>query len=142
MYFKITFPPVYHLCFVLRYYGVLRKDQFRGAAAVVVSADSSYPDSIIVAVTHGRKFFNYYFKRLGSAKRVDVIARSGKDLPAMLPKVLKEWREPQHECFEARTGWSLFNAFTETLKGSNPFRLPKRTAALHGLMDARCGVLN
>lgn len=32
-----------------------------------------------------------------------------------LPKVLKEWREPEHDEFRNRTYWSLFNAFTSAL---------------------------
>jgi hypothetical protein len=34
----------------------------------------------------------------------------------------------------------LFNAFTEILKG-NLGALPRRTQALHGLMDAACGLV-
>ena len=33
----------------------------------------------------------------------------------------------------------MFNAFTEVLKG-NLNALPKRTEALHGLMDGECGI--
>jgi hypothetical protein len=52
----------------------------------------------------------------------------------MIPGVLKEWREPSHQEFSDRTAWSLFNAFTEVLKGNLP-DLPKRTEVLHGLFD-------
>jgi len=42
-------------------------------------------------------------------------------LPASrLPKVIVAWEEPAHEQFEARTAWSLFNAFTEVLKAGAP----------------------
>lgn len=54
-----------------------------------------------------------------------------------IPAVLKEWREPSHEVFEPRTAWSLFNAFTEVMKGDVRKALP-RTQALHGLMDTVC----
>lgn len=56
-----------------------------------------------------------------------------------IPYVLKEWREPAHEEFRPRTAWSLFNSFTEVLKGDARKSLP-RTQALHGLMDSVCGV--
>jgi hypothetical protein len=56
-----------------------------------------------------------------------------------LPHVLQEWRHPRHEAFQERTVWSLFNAFTETLKG-NLIELPKRTEALHGLLDHHVGL--
>ena len=58
-----------------------------------------------------------------------------------LPHVLQEWRHPQHEEFASRTGWSLFNSFTEVLKGTNPGDLPRRTMALYGLMDQVTGLL-
>ena len=49
--------------------------------------------------------------------------------------------KPNHPEFEDRNAWSLFNAFTEELKG-NLIALPKRTQALHGLLDGHCGVLS
>jgi len=39
--------------------------------------------------------------------------------------------------FEARNVWSLFNAFTESLKDGN---LAERTEALHGLLDTHVGL--
>jgi hypothetical protein len=59
--------------------------------------------------------------------------------PCQLPHVLKEWREPQHEEFRPRTGWSMFNAFTEVIKGNVAMSLT-RTTKLHGLMDSYCGI--
>ena len=57
----------------------------------------------------------------------------------LLPKVIEEWRQPGHEAFRPRTVWSLFNGFTEALKG-NLALLPARTQALHGLMDGYVGL--
>ena len=57
-----------------------------------------------------------------------------------IPDVLQESREPRHPEFrEGRTAWRLFNAFTEALKGRLD-ELPRRTQALHGLLDATCGL--
>lgn len=56
-----------------------------------------------------------------------------------IPEVLHEWREPRHEAFQPRTVWSLFNSFTEALKG-NLIELPRRTEALHGLLDNHVGL--
>jgi hypothetical protein len=54
--------------------------------------------------------------------------------------VLTEWRKLRHAEFrESRTAWCLFNAFSEILKG-NLGELPRRTQALHGLMDSACMV--
>ncbi len=58
----------------------------------------------------------------------------------LIQKVLHEWREPRHDAFEGRNVWSLFNAFTESLKEGNLAELPKRTQALHGLMDTYVGL--
>ncbi|WP_395745393.1 DUF932 domain-containing protein [Prosthecobacter sp.] len=58
----------------------------------------------------------------------------------LIPPVLHEWREPRHEAFEGRNVWSLFNAFTEALKEGSLAELPKRTEALHGLLDTHVGL--
>ncbi len=56
--------------------------------------------------------------------------------------MLREWREPLHEKFRTfgKTGYRLFSAFTEALKG-NLDALPRRTQALHGLLDTACGLV-
>lgn len=58
-----------------------------------------------------------------------------------VPKVLGQWRKPLHEAFEARNAWSLLNAYTEVLKGSNALELPRRTTRLYGLLDQVAGVI-
>ena len=57
----------------------------------------------------------------------------------LIPRVLTEWREPRHQAFQPRSVWSLFNSFTEALKG-NLIELPRRTEALHGLLDIHVGL--
>ena len=59
-----------------------------------------------------------------------------------LPNVLAEWRTPRHPefCEDGKTAWRLLNAFTETWKGRNLATLPRRSQALHGLLDAACGL--
>lgn len=50
---------------------------------------------------------------------VEAIRRSA--LPAShLPKVMAHWDQPGHAEFAPRTAWSLFNAFTESLKSRSP----------------------
>jgi len=66
--------------------------------------------------------------RAGACKKTDAM------------DILDQWETPNHPEFEDRNAWSLFNAFTEELKG-NLIALPKRTQALHGLLDGHCGVL-
>ena len=58
-----------------------------------------------------------------------------------IPDALNEWRNPRHQEFrEGKTAWRFFNALTETLKGGLD-RLPRRTQALHGILDTHCGLL-
>jgi hypothetical protein len=78
----------------------------------------------------------------GAAHDLVIRALDSRVLPTThIPGVLREWREPRHPEFRevGRTAWRLFNAFTESLKG-NLEALPKRTQALHGLLDSACGL--
>ena len=84
----------------------------------------------------------YKAKNLADSSAHDLIIRST-DVracpPRRIPAILKEWRHPRHEEFAARTLWTLFNSFTEVLKG-NLNELPRRTEALHGLLDSYVGL--
>jgi len=46
--------------------------------------------------------------------------RAGITPASRLPKIIEAWDEPRHQEFGPRTAWSLFNAFTEVLKGGPP----------------------
>ena len=90
-----------------------------------------------------RRISVYKEKRLGNATAHDLIIRScdvGVCSNRIIPAVLAEWRKPRYEEFERRNVWSLFNAFTESLKTGNLAELPKRTEALHGLLDNHVGL--
>ncbi len=90
-------------------------------------------------------------KRFAAYKEADIQDEAAHDLiiratdvgvcsNRYIPSVLHEWREPRHEPFQSRNVWSLFNAFTESLKEGNLAELPKRTEALHGLLDTHVGL--
>ena len=92
-------------------------------------------------------------KRIAAYKEADITDIEAHDLVIratdvgvcsnrLIPPVLHEWREPRHDAFERRNVWSLFNAFTESLKEGNLAELPKRTEALHGLLDTHVGLLS
>ncbi len=100
----------------------------------------------------GRLMDHWYHQdtRFAAYQQTDIDDRTAHDLVVRacdvgvvpnrtIPAVLHEWREPRHEEFQPRTVWSLFNAFTEALKG-NLIELPRRTEALHGLLDSHVGM--
>ena len=92
-----------------------------------------------------RRIAQYKATELIDSQAHDLVVRAlgASVVPAtQVPKVLAEWRQPRHREFaeDGRTAWRLFNAFTEVLKGRNVAMLPRRTQALHGLLDASCGL--
>lgn len=60
---------------------------------------------------------------------------------AHVTKVLKHWRDPEHQVFLQRNAWSAFNAFTEIQKGIQLNEQSKRTQVLHRLFDEATGIL-
>jgi hypothetical protein len=89
-----------------------------------------------------RRFLTYKAQPISDSQANDVIiqALDARVLPVThIPEVLKEWRTPKHD-FGAKTAWRLFNGFTEVLKG-NLDMLANRTTALHGILDATCGLV-
>ena len=89
------------------------------------------------------RFSAYKEQELSDSAAHDLLVQAldARVLPVTsLPNVLREWREPRHTEFRAsKTAWRLFNSFTEVMKG-NLDALPRRTQALHGLLDATCGL--
>jgi hypothetical protein len=88
------------------------------------------------------RFLTYKRTEFTDAQAHDLIVRAvdAQVCPVtQLPHVLSEWREPRHAEFrgDGKTAWRLFNAFSECLKGNLDY-LPRRTQALHGLMDVAC----
>lgn len=90
------------------------------------------------------RFQTYKGTELSDTTAHDLIIRAldARVIPTTkVPEVLREWREPRHTEFrDSWTAWRLFQAFTESLKG-NLAHLPKRSQALHGLMDVACGLM-
>jgi hypothetical protein len=85
----------------------------------------------------------YKDTQVADSRANDVVIRAldvGAISLTRIPGVIAEWRKPSHEEFAPRTAWSLFNAFTETMKDTSIFGLPKRTQSLHALFDSECGI--
>lgn len=58
-----------------------------------------------------------------------------------IDSLMERWEKPTHDEFAASwNAWRMFNAVTEVLKDTSPLLLPRRTQALHGLLDAHCGL--
>jgi len=93
------------LIFVKRYYSTPEKEQIRDAVEYIVKND---PDrSVIIGYAYNPKFFNYYFCKLNSCRRIDFSGGEEKDIE-YITEVLKtnssqyiwfitEHREPEEK---------------------------------------------
>ena len=89
------------------------------------------------------RFSAYKEKRVNDPTVHDLVIRAvdaGVCSNRLIPDVLHQWRRPEHEQFQPRNVWSLFNAFTAALKDGSLPELPNRTTTLHGLLDSYVGL--
>ena len=77
---------VIHLIYDKKYYSEPNKEQFREAVQYAVENDRRYPESKIIGYTFDR-FFDYYLKRNGSAKRVDLYINDEKGVISKTDKI-------------------------------------------------------
>lgn len=96
----------------------------------------------VMAEAQGKRYERYQEARLKDHVANHAIIRMlqcGVINTQRVEKVVNEFYEPSHtehlDPNGKRTSWTLFNATTEALKGSGLTQLPKRTIALHELMD-------
>jgi uncharacterized membrane protein len=67
--------------FIVRgFYSKPQKAQFREAVQYVLQHDSLYNNSMIIGQAWHEEYFNYYFKKLGGSKRLDVLAGDNDDI--------------------------------------------------------------
>ncbi len=107
------------------------KDLQEGIDAAVESIPHLWMD-------HQNRKVNYLKRIIQDVEAHDLIIQSfdaGILGPKSLNILLKNYREPESNAFEARNLWSLYNAYTNVLKNQNIFTLPARTQALHQLFD-------
>lgn len=69
---------LFQLVVVEEYFTRPNKAQFRDAVAYLIRRDTN-TDTLIFATAWNRAFFNYYFERLGSVRRVDRLAETADD---------------------------------------------------------------
>ena len=84
----------------------------------------------------------YRNRNLRDAEAHDLVIRAFRN--GALPKtkiadVVSQWHDPEHDAFEDRNGWSLYNAFTNVYRG-NLAALNARSDALHGVLDLAFGL--
>lgn len=94
---------------------------------------------------HDRRIDCYKRTPLSDPQVHDVMIRAvdAQIIPVTaIPDVVREWREPSHPefCADGPSGWRLFNAFTEAIKGKSLILLPLRSLKLQGLLDPLCDV--
>jgi hypothetical protein len=91
-----------------------------------------------------KRIQTYKKTKLTNAAAHDLVIRAvdASVLPVtQVPALLEEWRKPSHAEFaEAKTLWRFHNAMTEVWKGRNLAALPRRSQALHGLLDSVCSL--
>ena len=113
---------------------------FRDLARLIYSAVGQLAD---LRVKQAARIEAYKARELTDVQTHDLIIRAllaGVVSGEAVPRVVGEWRAPAHADFQPRTVWSLFNDFTEVMKGVAPMSAVKRTMTLHGLFDAHCGL--
>ncbi len=64
---------IYYLVFPMQYYERPVKCQFREAVRFVLNSEHINNNALIVANSHYAEYFDYYFEKLGSERRVDVL---------------------------------------------------------------------
>lgn len=85
---------LFNLLFHREYYSKPHKEQFREAVNYIVDHDSRYRNSFIVGHAHNKNYFDYYFKKSGSSRRVDLKAGKEKDIRSVAKAVKK--RKPKY----------------------------------------------
>jgi hypothetical protein len=88
--------------------------------------------------TQEERFSLYKQTELTDRHANDLLIRAmdcGAIAASKLPKVLEQWRTPNHPEFKDRTVWSLHNAFTEVYKEYSLENVRGKSLRLNGLLD-------
>src|SRR5262249_46623858 len=86
-----------HLLLGVKYYSRPQHEQFREAVGWIVAHDATHRNSLIIGFSWGEEYFNYYFRRQGSDRRVDLVAGTTRNLTSV--SRLLDFRSPRYVWF-------------------------------------------
>jgi mannosyltransferase len=78
---------IFDLIIIKQYYTKPHKEQFREAVEIVVRQEKEFPRSLIVACCYGQEYFDYYFKRQNSSRRVELVTCDKEDIQRIQERV-------------------------------------------------------
>jgi len=85
------------LILVKHYYSLPQKQQWREAVEYIVEGDALYENSLIIGCAPQKDFFNYYFSKMDSPRRVDLLACRKQDISETMSAI--DSRNPSHIWF-------------------------------------------
>jgi hypothetical protein len=74
---------LYQIAGPMQYYTTPQKGLFREAVRYIGSNESQYPNALIIGYSWDPAYIDYYFRRLGYARRVEVSAGNRPEIPAV-----------------------------------------------------------
>lgn len=74
---------LYQLLGPLQYYTTPQKGLFRDAVRYIADHEAQYPNALIIGYSWDTAYIDYYLRRLGSPRRVQVIAGNRPEIPAV-----------------------------------------------------------
>lgn len=119
---------LFDLVFSMDYYSAPHKDQFREAVDYIVERDHLYVDSLIIGWGSDPNYFNYYFERSGSIRRIDATAGNERDI-RNIGRVIASKR-PRYIWYIVRTQHPLDPEFIDYLSQNFTLIGEKRFAGL------------
>jgi Predicted membrane protein len=103
---------VFDLIIIKQYYTKPHKEQFREAVEIVVGQEKQYPNSLIVACSFNKGYFDYYFRHQNSSKRVDFVMCSKEEIQRIKELV---GSEPERYVWLMRGNRKIEEGFLEQL---------------------------
>ena len=103
--------------------------------------------SIVGALYNAADSYQHFMEIVDILKNVGLSDRVGYEIlgrlvgegiitPTIFNIAMRSWKFPEHECFEVRTAWSLYNSVTEGLKEAPPHRIFEMHRDTHDMFVA------